>query len=432
MMARMTEPAAPPPGRGGEDRDTATRALLAHLGTAMIATGQPVQEIEEELGEVGARLGYPQVQTAAGPTGIVVSLTDGGAATYRAAPPGLRLHQSASVRRIRHQLVRGELTTGAARDQLEAVARRPVRHPLWLVALAWPVLAVGIALILQPGWANVVAAIVGAVLVFGLVQLAERFQLVKALLPTLAAFLVSVIVFGAADAGLLEGPLRTVLPPLAVLLPGALVVNGMSELAAGHMQAGAARLTYGLVQLGLFALGLLMATTLLRVPASVLSNVRVDEIGWAGAPVGLLLIGVSICLMEGVPLRMQGWVLLVLSLAFGAQLAGQELGSIGLGGFLGAIAASLGASAVELRRPQLARLVLFLPAFWLLVPGSLGLVGVTELAAGRASASDVAVGVLGVVIAISLGLLVGSSLGQSLRGRLAVSGPDPAPDAAPH
>lgn len=430
MMARMTEPAAPPPGRGGEDRDTATRALLAHLGTAMIATGQPVQEIEEELGEVGARLGYPQVQTAAGPTGIVVSLTDGGAATYRAAPPGLRLHQSASVRRIRHQLVRGELTTGAARDQLEAVARRPVRHPLWLVALAWPVLAVGIALILQPGWANVVAAIVGAVLVFGLVQLAERFQLVKALLPTLAAFLVSVIVFGAADAGLLEGPLRTVLPPLAVLLPGALVVNGMSELAAGHMQAGAARLTYGLVQLGLFALGLLMATTLLRVPASVLSNVRVDEIGWAGAPVGLLLIGVSICLMEGVPLRMQGWVLLVLSLAFGAQLAGQELGSIGLGGFLGAIAASLGASAVELRRPQLARLVLFLPAFWLLVPGSLGLVGVTELAAGRASASDVAVGVLGVVIAISLGLLVGSSLGQSLRGRLAVSGPDPVADAA--
>ena len=130
--------------------------------------------------------------------------------------------------------------------------------------------------------------------------------------------------FGAADAGLLDGPLRTVLPPLAVLLPGALVVNGMSELAAGHMQAGSARLTYGLVQLGLFSLGLLMATTLLRVPSSMLANLRVDEIGWVGAPVGLLLIGLSICLMEGVPLRMQGWVLLVLSLAFGAQVAGQR------------------------------------------------------------------------------------------------------------
>lgn len=405
------------------DKDeTQARALLAHLGTAMIATGQPAQEVEEELSEVGVRLGYPDVQTAVGPTSLIVTLTEGGAATQRSAPPGLRLHQSASVRRIRHQLIQGQLTPGDARDQLREVARRPVRTAPWLVALAWPVLAVGIALILQPGWANVAAAAIGAVLVLVLVRLAERHQVVTALLPTLAAFVVSVGVFGAAEAGLLDGPLRTVLPPLAVLLPGALVVNGMSELAAGHMQAGSARLAYGLVQLGLFALGVLMATSLLRVPASTMVNLRVDEIGWVGAPVGLLLIGLSICLMEGVPLRMQGWVLLVLTLAFGAQAAGQQLGSIALGGFLGAIAASLGASVVELRRPQLPRLVLFLPAFWLLVPGSLGLVGVTELAAGRASATDVGLGVLGVVIAISLGLLVGSALGRSLRGRLAAAG----------
>ena len=408
-----------PPGQADEGRQTQTRALLAQLGTAMIATGQPVQEIEEELAEVSAHLGFPDIQTAVGPTGLLVTLTAGGPSTYRSAPPGLRLHQSASVRLIRHQLVHGELAIGSAREELAAVARRPVRQPLWLVALAWPVLAVGIALILQPGWANVAAAGACAVLVFALVQLAGRYEVVKTLLPTLAAFVVSMVVFGAANAGLLEGPLRTVLPPLAVLLPGALVVNGMSELAAGHMQAGSARLTYGIAQLGLFALGLLMATAVLRVPTSTVLNLRVDEIGWAGAPVGLLLIGSSICLMEGVPLRMQGWVLLVLSLAFGAQLAGQELGSIGLGGFLGAIAASLGASVVELRRPQLPRLVLFLPAFWLLVPGSLGLVGVTELAAGRESATDVALGLMGVAIAISLGLLVGSSVGRALRGRLA-------------
>lgn len=402
------------------DRETETRALLAELGTAMTATGQPVQEVEEELVEVSARLGYPDVQAAVGPTGLMVTLSPGGPSTYRSAPAGLRLHQSASVRLIRHQLLHDELTIAAARDGLAATARRPVQQPPWLVALAWPVLAVGIALILQPGWANVAAAGVSALIVLTLVQLAERYEVVKALLPTLAAFAVSLLVFGAADAGLLHGPLRTVLPPLAVLLPGALVVNGMSELAAGHMQAGSARLTYGLAQLGLFALGLLMATALLRVPTPTLANLRVDEIGWAGAPVGLVLIGASICLMEGVPLRLQGWVLLVLSLAFGAQVAGQELGSIALGGFLGAIAASLGASVVELRHPLLPRLVLFLPAFWLLVPGSLGLVGVTELAAGRESATDVALGLLGVAIAISLGLLVGSSVGRALRGRFAV------------
>jgi uncharacterized membrane protein YjjP (DUF1212 family) len=401
------------------DDATEVRALLAHLGTSLIAAGQPAHEIEEELAEVAVRLGYPEAESAVGPTGLFVTLTDGGPTTHRSAPPGLRLHQSASVRRIRHQLARGDLAPGAAREQLAVVACRPVGNPQWLVALAWPVLAAGISLILQPGWANVAAAVVGAAVVYALVRLAEHHEVVKTLLPTLAAFLVSLVVFGAANAGLVEGPLRTVLPPLAVLLPGALVVNGLSELAAGHMQAGSARLSYGLVQLGLFALGLLMATTLLRVPSALLANLRVDEIGWAAAPVGLLLIGLSIGLMEGVPLAMQGWVLLVLSLAFGAQVAGQQLGSIGLGGFLGAITASLGASVVELRRPELARLVLFLPAFWLLVPGSLGLVGVTELAAGHESGTEMALGVLGVAIAISLGLLVGSSLGRSLRGRLA-------------
>ena len=87
----------PPSSTADDARATETRALLAHLGTAMIATGQPVQEIEEELAEVGIQLGYPDIQTAVGPTGLVVTLTEGGPSTYRSAPPGMRLHQSASA-----------------------------------------------------------------------------------------------------------------------------------------------------------------------------------------------------------------------------------------------------------------------------------------------------------------------------------------------
>ena len=41
------------------------RTLLAYLGTAMIATGQPVGEVEDELTEVSVRLGHPDVQIAA-------------------------------------------------------------------------------------------------------------------------------------------------------------------------------------------------------------------------------------------------------------------------------------------------------------------------------------------------------------------------------
>jgi uncharacterized membrane protein YjjB (DUF3815 family) len=66
------------------------------------------------------------------------------------------------------------------------------------------------------------------------------------------------------------------------------------------------------------------------------------------------------------------WIALVLVLAFFAQSAGQQLSGAALGSFFGAVAASLGAVPGRGDQPPTPRLVVFLPAFWLLVPGSLG------------------------------------------------------------
>lgn len=394
------------------------RALVVQLGAAMIATGQPVNEVQDDLMQVTEHLGYPDAQAGVGPTGLTLSLTHGGAATIGLAATGLQLDQSFDVRRIRHQVVYNEITHEEASEQLSALSGRPDRYPMWMTRLAWIILAIGITMILQPGLVNLAVAAVAAVLVRALVELASKASVLGVLLPTAAAFAVGVLVFTAANYGLIDGALRTVLPPLAVLLPGALLVTGMSELAAGHMQAGSARLTYGAVQLALFAIGLLAATTLMQIPSSELVNMRVDELGWWAAPVGLVLIGVSICVMEGVPLRMQGWVLLVISGAFAAQVLGQQIGTYALGGFMGAVAASLGATIVELFRPRIARLVVFLPSFWLLVPGSLGLVEVTALVSDSGQGAQAAFGVFAVISAIALGLLVGSALGQSLSRRV--------------
>ena len=234
----------------------------------------------------------------------------------------------------------------------------------------------------------------------------------------LAAFVLACAAFAATNAGLLEGPLRTLLAPLAVLLPGALIVTAMSELASGAMVAGSSRLIFGGVQLLLFTLGILAASRLVPVSMDALSNVRVDHLGWWAGPLGLLLITLGIAVLEGPPLRLLPWIALVLVLAFFAQSAGQQLSGAALGSFLGAVAASLGAYLVEAINPRLPRLVVFLPAFWLLVPGSLGLVSSTQLAVNPASGPATAVGVLTVMFAIATGLLVGSAIAQSVRGTL--------------
>jgi uncharacterized membrane protein YjjB (DUF3815 family) len=217
---------------------------------------------------------------------------------------------------------------------------------------------------------------------------------------------------------LLDGPLRTLLPPLAVLLPGALIVTAMSELVAGDMVAGTSRLTFGLVQLLLFTLGIVAASHVVAVPAGKLTNIRVDTLGWWAAPLGLILISVGIGVLESPPVRLLPWITVVLVLAFGAQSFGQHVGGAVLGSFLGAVAASLGASVVEAVVPNLPRLVVFLPAFWLLVPGSLGLLSATALIANPDGGGANAAGVASVVCAIAAGLLVGEAVARSFGGAL--------------
>lgn len=400
------------------DPDLQLRRLLVHLGAAMVATGQAVPDIEDEVVEVAAALGHPDVQIAAGPTGVTLNLGSGEPSTFEAVRGSLRLDQAAEVRTIRYRLVHGLMTVDQAIDALLALSVRPPRYPGWLANLSWIGITVGIALILQPGRANVGFAAAGGVVVVALVRLAERTRLVATLLPTLAAFAVACLVFAGAQAGLLDGPLRTLLPPLAVLLPGALIVTAMSELATGHMVAGTSRLVFGAVQLVLFTLGIVAAARLFAVPPEQLANQRVDDLGWWAVPLGLVLITVGIGVMESPSLRLLPWIGLVLVLAFAAQSAGQALSGPVLGSFCGALAASLGASAVEGLRPRLPRLVVFLPAFWLLVPGSLGLVSTTQLAVQTGASASTLTGVLGVVSGIALGLLVGSAVARSLRGRL--------------
>lgn len=105
----------------------------------------------------------------------------------------------------------------------------------------------------------------------------------------------------------------------------------------------------------------------------------------------------------------------MLVLAFGAQVAGQALGGAVGGAFLGALVAILGSYAVESVVPRLARLVVFLPSFWLLVPGSLGVLAATQVAVDPTADADV-LGVVGIVAAIALGLLLGAAIAQGLGG----------------
>lgn len=389
------------------------RCLLA-LGTAALAGGRTVHDVEADLRRMGAVLGAPDVHCAATPTGLFVALADGESAAFAGVGPALRFDQTAEVSAVVRAVLAGSLGAAGALERLAAVLAAPPRVPPWLAAAGLLPVGAGLALILQPAWANVVAALVCSVVVAALIELAARSPLVGTLLPVAAAFSVGCLVFLAADADLLDGPLRTLLAPIAVLLPGALIVTGMSELAAGAMVAGTARLVFGTVQLLLFTFGVIAAVRVVGVDPNDLANVRVDELGPWAPWVGLGLVCGGVFLNVSAPAGVLPWMVGLLGVTFLAQTLVQEAYGAPVGAFAGGVVAALGASVVERLPGGPPSLVVFLPSFWLLVPGSLGLVGTTQLAADTGDGFETATGAIAVIIAIALGVLIGSALGRAV------------------
>ena len=333
-----------------------TRRCLLLLGAAGLAGGRPVDEVEDELRRMGAVLGVPDAQCAATPTGLFVSLGSDEAAGFQSVGAPLRFDQTAAVSRIVDRVLDGGLDADGAVAELQRVLAAPPLVPRWVAAAALVPVTVGIGLILQPSPANLLAARA----VLGARRAADRARRrarrwPARCCPSSRPSRVGCAIFLAAEADLLEGPLRTLLPPLAVLLPGALIVTGMSELAAGAMVAGTSRLVFGSVQLLLFTFGLLAAVRVVGVSTADLSNVRVDDLGGWAPWAGLLLLGVGVRLNVSAPPAALPWMLGLLALTFLAQTAGQEIYGAPVGGFAGGLTAALGAALVKpARRPAVA------------------------------------------------------------------------------
>jgi uncharacterized membrane protein YjjB (DUF3815 family) len=221
-------------------------------------------------------------------------------------------------------------------------------------------------------------------------------------------------VFLAIRYGLPLDPLYVLVPPLVTFLPGAMLGFGMVELAYGDMVSGSSRLITGLVQLVLLAFGLAAGALLVGVgPQELLdSAAKSMEMEWAPwAPwAGAFVFTVGVAAHYSAPRNSFPWLLLVTLVAFGAQRAASLVFGSGISGFFGALVAMPVAYLIQtaFRGPPAA--VTFLPTFWLLVPGSLGLLSVTRMLTDRVEGIDGLITAVFAIASIALGTLVGATL----------------------
>jgi uncharacterized membrane protein YjjB (DUF3815 family) len=237
-------------------------------------------------------------------------------------------------------------------------------------------------------------------------------------LPVVAAALVSGLVFVAVRYGLPVEPLHALVPPLVTFLPGGMLTLAMVELAYGDMVSGSSRLTTGFVQLVLLAFGLAAGAAIVGVRPDSLLDATAPSAHLPWTPwVGVVVFGIGVYFHFSAPKNSLKWMLLVLLLTFAAQQAAAGFVGNEFSGFFGMLVATPLGYLIQLRFKGPPSAVTFLPSYWLLVPGSLGLLSVTRMLGDRAAGVDGLTSALFILASIALGTLVGASLYKWLTER---------------
>ncbi|MFE5298095.1 threonine/serine exporter family protein [Streptomyces sp. NPDC056632] len=410
----------PPAGAPDSPADP-RRRLLLELGAALLSGGLPVHDVEAELRALGGALGAPDVRVAAFTTGLYVALSADDATVLEPTGPMLRFEQTADILDLVHRLRAGALDGHQALRDLDAIRRAPARWPTWVADLGMLPVGVGLCLFLQPVAVNVLAAAIGSLIVVGLTMTARRLPLLRPLLPVTAGFLVSVLVLGAARASLLDGPLRTIVATLAILLPGALLVTGLSEIAAGADSAGTARLVSGSVQLALFLAGVVAAAAATGVPSSALANTQVATPSWSVICLGLALAVAGLVININAPPPAIPWIVAVIAATAAVQVPVTSASGAALGGLAGAVTAAAASTVAHWLPRGPSWQVLYLPAFWVVVPGSFGLLNTVQIEVGNGARAVLAA--VSALFGVSVGTLIGSVISRIPRPTAALLRP---------
>ncbi|MGC3994849.1 MAG: threonine/serine exporter family protein [Propionicimonas sp.] len=412
---RRTPAPAPPPPAG--DESAAALAALEAIGEAMTDAGYSMAAVRQSLEEISATNGYPATEIVAFPTALIVSARGLGDVRTGAVSSGRRELFFSQTDALDDLVVEARTTptrASAITARIAGIRAMPEPYPLAVRVLAYVAASAGIAVLLGASWGGTgLSTVLGAGVGWAQISAERLREQFRALVTVGSAFVVTLVVLLLTTAGHDPGLLPSVIGPLVIFLPGGLLTIGALELTTQHMMSGAGRVAAGAMQLVLLAVGIVGAAALVGVPRLELVG-SAQPIGPVGPWVAVAVFGVGIVVHQCGRLRSIGWILLVLYVAYSAQVLGDILFGGALSAFVGAFAMTPVAALVARQPSGPAALVSFLPAFWLLVPGSLGLVGVASILDGNAAGVNTLLTTASTMVAIALGTLAGAAVSSRL------------------
>lgn len=412
---------------GAPGTDPATLEFLLELGRALVDAGDAITHVQETLEEVAVVNGVQDAGIMAMPTALVISLHDARGVQTEVTTAGestLRLDQVDQVFRVVADARSGRLAPTDGLAAVAAVRAAPPPYTPALQLLGHVLFTLGLVLLLRGGWQELALGALLGVGVGALNLATDRLRSgYQAVAPVVAALGVSVTVLTAAR----FFPELAVFPPLVAalvaFLPGGLLTTAVFELSTGQLISGSGRLAAGGLRLVLLALGILAGAQLVGVPAATIGGPSSGAVTVLAPWLGVAVFGLGVVLFRGARWSSLPWVLLVLYVAYAGQVIGGLFFGSTLSAFFGALAMTPVAVVAARQESGPPALVSFLPGFWLLVPGAVGLQGVT-----RFLDEDTVEGVSSLVsmgtsmVGIALGVLLGLTIGAEVAARTGLAG----------
>lgn len=387
--------------------DSSERLLIA-LTHALHRFGLPGHRLEATHHDVSTALGV-SAQVIAMPTSLLFAFGDAGdqrVALLRVQPSSIDLGRLADLDALTRQIIAG-MPRADARRALAAILDAPRRWP-WPVDLLSGALASGTAAALFPG-AGLPDMLAAAVIGAGVAALAVASERVHALSET---WMVLSALGSAAFASWASRWDPTLHPGLVtvsgiiLLVPGLSFTIGMMELATRNLSSAVAR--FAAVGLTLVQLGLGIAIAHHVVPPVPDTSPATLPV-WA-LPAALLVLPPAIGQLMGC--RARDLPVIVVASGFGwiaARTGATVLGPIA-GAAVGTFALGLTANVYSrvLDRPAIIPMV---TGLFLLVPGSLGFLGIEALLSGDTLAGIEALFRMGMgAFALAAGLVVSTAV----------------------
>lgn len=344
--------------------------MMASVAASLVASNYPAPQADEVLRRLAQRYNTPTAVELLPTMVLSQSVTDG-YSQFQKININLRFDQIVAAQNVIAQAQHNAPPPADVTEALEAVRHMKPRFPHWLRVLGYALSSLGFAACFQMDpYALLVAAVMGA-LVGTLVLWASRRANLAALMPFIATLLTGLTVAGLALITGSPDPVRLVAMPVVVLLPGAVLTSGLIELVSGYMVSGVSRLGYAIMILGTMAFGFAVAIQLSGLPGNRLEDVTAQLtpswVSWVGA--AIFAVGTFLYFCTPLHLWMPSLAVIMVSWSIAVTVPS------GMGAALAAgVATFAGLVLAWVFNARLGggpgALVLFLPTFWLIVPGS--------------------------------------------------------------